>query len=121
MEKLDCGHTLVKNGGDGIGVGYGINKDGKKFCYQCCAIQDIEYMATHDRICLYLTTINEKWVVTNWPNSLQMAATVSIKPNGHNWGITRRDAWFTDANNNKWWGVQYGDNTEIIHCKKLHN
>ena len=96
----------------------GARYNDKPTCYSCCGDLDREWMRTHDRITLYLTHRN-KWEVTNWPGTMRYNAAVRVNPHGHNWGLTRRDAWFTDYDGQSWWGVSYGDMTELVHCRKL--
>ena len=100
-------------------AGYATDSSKRKICYQCCADQDREYMNVHDRITLYLAKRDDQWHVTNWPGTLAMLALVNVRRNGHNWGLTRRDAWFQADDGAWWWGVSYGDWTDLIHCKKL--
>lgn len=98
-------------------------------CYACCAKHDREQMISTGRATLYLTDVKHEspvktgspfwtWEVTNWPGSLRFK--VSHKRTGsHN--ITRRryDAWFIGPDGKPWHAVQYGDNTQIAHCKRL--
>jgi len=36
----------------------------------------------------------------------------------HNFGLTRYDVWFDGKDGHIWHGVQYGDNAQILHCKR---
>ena len=96
------------------GTGYGVDADDNKVCYACCGNQDAAYMDENDRITLYLS----KGEITNWPGTYRRRAVVVEKKRGHNWGLTRRDAYFRNGAD-YWWGVQYGENTELCHCRKL--
>jgi hypothetical protein len=117
-EILECGHPPSPH--ESFTTGYGVDSDGNRHCYQCCADQDDKLMQDDERITLYLTKNEEgAWKVCNWPSSLVFPAFVQISPNGHNWGLTRRDAWFFDRRGDPWWGVQFGENTELIHCRRL--
>jgi len=135
MERCSrCGKDIPKPDG-GITTGYGTDAQGNKHCYACCAELDREFMDSHDRMTLYLTfdeakakaggfvpspgvhCCNHGWTVGNWPGSLKFDAVV--RKGRHNIAGTRYDAWFTDHKGRKWWGVRYGDNTELVHCRKL--
>lgn len=97
---------------------YGVDAEGHEYCPSCAHERDVEYLRDNDKVTLYLT--NGGWSVQNWAGTIKITpAHVSIKPNGHNWGLTRRDVWFTDMHGNKWWGFQLGENSELLHCKKL--
>lgn len=64
-ELLDCGHPESEH--NAITRGYGTDKDGKKYCYQCCADQDRQEMIdTGKTYALYLSGNK----ITNWPRSL---------------------------------------------------
>jgi hypothetical protein len=114
----DCKEEITKSGNGDTGYGT-VFKTGKKICYACCALRDIEQMKESDRISLYLCDDTRPWRVTNWPGTLSIFATGYVTPHGHSWGLTRRDVWFVDTNGAHWHGVQYGDNTQLVHCKKL--
>lgn len=118
MEKIpyDCGHN---------GPGAGRDAQGKTHCYACCAEQDKQTMRNDSRITLYLTHdkpysphcyIDGK--VTNWPGSLSLPCRILYRKDGHNWGIARYDVWFK-LEDSHWHGVQYGENTQLVHCRKL--
>jgi hypothetical protein len=36
----------------------------------------------------------------------------------HNIAGVRYDVWFRGPDGHVWWGVQYGDMTQICHCKR---
>jgi hypothetical protein len=112
-----CGQTKTHD--SKYTTGYGTKRDGTKVCYECCGKEDAEYMRTHDRITLYLTERKSyDSEVGNWPGSLKFKAGY-VKRGSHNIAGTRRDVWFTGPDGSRWWGVQYGDNTQILHCRKL--
>ena len=126
---LDCGHT-INTDEHKVTTGYGIEpKTNRKICYQCCADNDREYMLNNDKICLYLVRngkwnysienvkFNSTWNITNWPNSLSFPVIWYTKGK-HNIAKVRYDAWFVGPNNHIWWCVQYGEDTQIVHCKK---
>ena len=110
-----------------FGTGYGIDKDGNKVCYDCCAVKDWESMREDGRITLYLVNIdltkprlyqNPDAEVVNWPGTLRFKV-VGLRRGKHNIARFRYDAWFKDKDGRLWHGVQYGGNTQLIHCKRL--
>lgn len=94
---------------------YGTRPDGARVCYKCCAVTDRADMDETGRATLYLT--HDDAVVTNWPGTLRFIVR-RIRKGRHNIAGTRYDVWFT-VGNRIWHGVQYGDNTQIVHCKRL--
>lgn len=100
-----------------ITPGYGNTADNRIACYSCCAEQDKKAMREHGKIDLYLTK-NEKgaYRITNWPGSLVFCTTYASKGK-HNIAGTRQDVWFK-FNDKLWHGVQYGNNTQICHCRQ---
>jgi hypothetical protein len=107
---LDCGHP----------VSDGKDANGKKHCYACCAEQDRKQMRETGRITLYLSDDSKAfgtYKVTNWPGSLTFPCH-SPRTGRHNIAGKRIDVWFTFEGQD-WHGVQYGDNTQICHCKKV--
>lgn len=52
-ELLDCGHP--ESAHSDSTRGYGQDKDGKRYCYDCCQARDIAYMQEHGRIDAYLS------------------------------------------------------------------
>ena len=134
MDKLDCGHEPSEH--SDITTGYGEDDSGKTYCYACCADRDREAMVKNGRITLYLSfnPDNQRgeiqkpgyrpcgsrhvdtWQVSNWPGSLKFNAYVTI--GRHNIDGKRYDAYFNGPDGFRWHGVQYGDNTQLIHCKR---
>lgn len=136
MEKVICAQCGKECKPLGYGdTRYGKTSDGKKICFACCAERDKATMDREGRICLYLThdafpRATDQWGATNkcmgsttsgkvanWPGTL--AFPCHVKVGRHNIARTRYDVWFTDHNGNPWHGVQYGDNTQICHCRKI--
>ena len=94
---------------------HGLDKEDKPVCYECCGKQDRADMIETGKAILYL---NDKGrTVSNWPNSLTFH-TGAIKKSFHNIARWRYDFWFTGPDKATWHGVQYGDNTQIAHCKR---
>lgn len=134
----DCGQIKpVQTTG---GTGYASDGAGNKTCYECCGKADAKYMRDHDRMTLYLAVDHESlaanntshefmvrhrihhrnygWKVTNWPGTLRMNG-VTVSKGRHNIAGSRYDCWFTGPDGAKWHGVQYGEMTQILHCRKL--
>lgn len=140
-DLLYCGHPPTET--SGIGTGYGKDDQGRTFCYECCAERDREQMRQEGRITLYLTIDNDatdhngtrlssaredrafgngrhypgSHKVTNWPGTLSIPAT-GLKVGRHNIAGRRYDFWFRFEGSD-WHGVQYGDNTQIAHCRRI--
>lgn len=134
-ELLDCGHVPTPQ--TGIGTGYGTLPDGTKHCYTCCASREREQMRKTGRATLYLSMTGDAHTpegnslvrpipgrryygshkVTDWVGHLNLPVNV-IYVGRHNIARYRYDFWFT-FENETWHGVQYGNNTQIAHCKRL--
>lgn len=98
----------------GMTKGYGVNRDGSKVCFDCCAVNDRIRMRDEDRTTLYLSD----GVVTNWPGTLKLTPHRASKGR-HNIGRTRVDVWFReDEFGSEWHGVNIGD-SDILHCRKV--
>lgn len=106
-----CG--LAKTHESDVSTGYGTDREGNKVCFACCAEQDKAYMRENGRITLYLSGNK----VTNWPNTLELPTTYQRK-GYHNIARTRVDVWF-NFEGAKWHGTQYGDNSQLCHCKRI--
>ena len=111
----DCGHEPGPI--TGCGTGYGQDDKGKTKCYTCCAEEDKAYMREHGRITLYLAGTQAETELTNWPGSFRIPIRRIVK-GSHNWARTRYDTWFT-FEGATWHGVQYGENTQLCHCKRI--
>lgn len=122
LKCFDCGKEIE-------GTKCGIYASCIPVCYECCANRDKEYMRTHDKITLYLSEekVEElhmgkpytciKYTISNWPGSL-IFKPYRLAKGKHNISRTRIDVWFTFEGKD-WWGVNYGENSQILHCKKL--
>jgi len=105
-------------------AGYGLGDGGNKVCYGCCAEEDKQYMRDHGKTCLYLLREYKPgsgyvYKITNWPGSLAFHD-VHVKVGRHNIARVRYDCWF-NFEGFVWHGVQYGDCTQIAHCKRTKN
>lgn len=121
-------------------TGYAKTEDNEKYCYNCMAVVDSDYMLDNDKITLYLTYNNrianylrdyksktmyfktmyfeQGAYVSNWCGTLKIPCHIQFTRNGHNWGLNRYDMWFYGPDSKVWHGVQYGDNTQLVHCKR---
>ena len=107
----DCGHQDITRG-------YGTDPiTGKTYCYACCAERDKQYMRDHGEIVLYLCGEPGAYRLTNWPGTL-IARPWRVRIGRHNMVGKRYDVWFT-FENRRWHGVQYGDNTQLCHCRMI--
>lgn len=116
---------IIKNN---ITTGYGLDKDNNCICYDCCAKDDLQYMKDKGKIVLYLSEKKHQdssatsfscdyYEVSNWPGSLKFKA-YHFNEGEHNWARKRYNVWFKGPDGFIWYGVQYGDNTQICHCKR---
>jgi hypothetical protein len=113
---LDCGHVPSEH--SEITTGYGTDANGKTACYDCCAAMDRKSMIDTGKATLYLVKgEDEKPRVTNWPNSLSFPVSSGFKGR-HNMARVRYDIRFNGPDGHVWHGTQYGDNTQICHCKR---
>jgi hypothetical protein len=102
---------------------YGIDSNGDKVCYDCCAKRDCADMESTGRAVLYLTVAGPSAaapncpVVTNWPGSLKFQVRRKRIGN-HNFAGCREDVWFNGPDGYVWHGVCYGHNTQLCHCKR---
>jgi len=130
---LDCGHKPSEHGP--YTTGYGTDAKGKTRCYDCCADVEREWMREHGNTTLYLAPAKRKaedeakmvtgqsrdtsgeWKVTDWPGKLSIPVD-RISKGRHNIAGVRYDVWFR-FEGRRWHGVQYGDWTQICHCRRL--
>jgi hypothetical protein len=125
---LECGHEPSEH--SEFTTGYGVKEvNGKDFrcCYECCAKDDRDSMLSSGRATLYLDMnprkappfgySRESARVTNWPGSLEFW-TGPVRKGRHNIAGRRYDVWFTGPDGKDWHGVQYGENTQICHCRR---
>ena len=104
-----------------ITTGYGLDNEGHKICYACCADSDRQWMNEHDQITLYLSDRQEqgltRYYVSNWPGSLEYRA-FDVVEGRHNIARTQTRFSFRDDNGQLWHGRQYGQWTQLAHCRK---
>jgi len=61
--------------------------------------------------------IASEHTLTNWPGTLRFDPHY-IKKGRHNIAGTRYDVWFPGPDGHIWHGINYGENTQITHCKR---
>ena len=111
--QCDCGHVAVASEHT---TGYGVDNEGKKHCFDCCGKRDEKAMQETGKACLYLEKEKGHYVVTNWPGTLKIEP-FRVRQGMHNIAGSRIDVWFNHGGKT-WHGVQYGEWTQIIHCKR---
>lgn len=129
---FECNQECIPEA-NSMGTGYGLNENDQPICYACCALIDIKRMSEDGKAVLYLQEIegarefNAKklgnaWLkathkITNWPGTLEIPI-YKVKVGNHNMAGKRYDFWFV-FKDQTWHGTQYGDNTQIAHCKRV--
>jgi len=135
----DCGRECIPSG---CTTGYGKiveNGEEKVVCFECCGVRDRNRLRDSkpgDKEVLYLNFKTETYqptpgqkergfgvgraytncFVSNWPGTMKFPC--YLRRGKHNAGV-RYDVWFCDHAGGWWQGTQYGDQTQICHCKKL--
>jgi hypothetical protein len=124
VKTLDCGHVPSAHGEHTTGTAH--THDGKEICWDCCALLDTAHMlvdGSTQRLPMYLSrkSILQQndgtWFVSNWPGSLSFPVQ-RITKGKHNIARTRYDVWFYGPDGFIWHGVQFGEWTQICHCKR---
>lgn len=124
-----CNNVIPPPPEGSISTGYGILPGtDNKVCYACCAELDRQRMREEGKITLYLDC--ERWAeqrrkgstmracmgsVKNWPGSLSIPC--HTRCGNHNIARSRYDVWFK-FEGYEWWGVSYGEDTQLVHCKR---
>lgn len=120
MKKVcyDCKKEIVTPRCGGTGYAIDSQHNDRYICYACCAVRDRNDMDKTGRAVLYFTGSPFRWTVGNWPGTLSYPVR-HVNEGLHNFTGSRLDFWFTDHVGRRWWGVQYGRNTDIAHCRRL--
>ena len=148
-EKLKCARCgydgPFRTCGDGNTAGrlYGSMHDGAIYCDACCAEIDRDAMVKTGKAVLYLAfPCNprlgrgasrasrlglqylryqpEEVYLSNRPGTLRLPVKNGlVKAGRHNIAGVRYDVWFIGPDGKEWHGVQYGDNTQVCHCKRI--
>lgn len=127
-----CGKAFADDATDFL-PGYARKADtDERVCYPCAAASELADLHATGRAVLYLSgepkyhpTLSTQpfaWLsdvkVGNWTGLIKFNVT-GYNRGLHNIAGKRTNVWFTDDKGGKWWGVSYGDNTQLIHCKRL--
>jgi len=114
VDILDCGHAPSPH--SPITTGYGVTEDGKRHCYDCCAHRVRVRMIETGKGVLYLSGKE----LTDWPGKLRFPVYAGYIAKGrHNMARVRYDGQFIGPDGKRWRFTQYGDNTQIAHCRRL--
>jgi len=108
-----CKNTFVP---DTITPEYGIDNHGHKICFVCCGKIDMKRFKTAkvgDKDYLYYN--HETNTISNFPGTFKIAGGCHTHGK-HNIARTRIDIWFK-VGDTHFHGVQYGENTQILHTK----
>lgn len=95
------------------GTGYGTDKQDNMFCYPCGAIRSANDLEREGKGVLYLSGRK----VGDWTGELSIPVH-RVAKGSHNLAGTRYDVWFR-FRGTEWHGVQYGDNTQICHVRRV--
>lgn len=127
VEILDCGHAESPHSDHTRG--YSTDSNGKRSCYNCSAEIQRQFMRDDGRATLYLTKnlnfdparLSSPYAPTHyigdWPGGIKLPVW-HVKKGRHNITRVRYDFRFR-FEGTEWHGVQYGDNTQLAHCKRL--
>ena len=125
-----CGKELPAK--DGHASGYGLDSEGRKHCYQCCAEREKAQILKDGKGMLYLCMVCPPriggyyyfgWLtpteaaLTDWGGALSIPIK-RVKRGGHNIAHCRYDVWFS-WEGREWHGVTVGENTQICHIKAI--
>ena len=126
METLTCGHAPSEH--SSFATGYGSDNDGNTYCYDCCADRERASMTETGSATLCLVeSPNPKKIgsdgtmpdveITDWAGKLRFRPG-TMRKGQHNMARTRTDVWFRGPDGREWHGVQYGENSQVLHCKR---
>lgn len=89
-------------------------------CYFCCGKRDIADMIATGKATMYLSRTDTLGIykISNWHGSYTIE-NIHVRKGRHNMARVRYDAWFTGPDGKSWHGVRYGENTQILHCKRI--
>lgn len=112
----NCGH-IAKS--DGLGTGYGIDKDGNKICYYCCGENDKQELRNTGKLFGYISKNKDgKFVFTNWPGSFVIPV-YSFRYSWHNFaGKNGRLDFWLNFEGNTFHGVNIGKSNQCATIKK---
>jgi len=102
---LHCGHPVSEH--SPITTGYGVDKDGNKFCYACCFKEDLKSMRRLGRCMAYLSEDGKK--ITTWPGEIISDKVLILSKGRDSFGGERTYIRFM-FDNQVWsgWGMGHG-------------
>lgn len=114
-----CGQRKGLNTGGCGATGYARTADRDEFmCYPCAAAAIAADLVRDGRGMLYLANRGGALSLSDWAG--ERVYKVHRHTQGrHNIARVRYDVWFTGPDGKNWHGVQYGDNTQICHVRRL--
>lgn len=115
-EVLECGHAESPH--SAFTRGYGTDARGDRHCYDCCAKRERLAMIETGRGTLYLVRGEARDELTDWPGKLRFMVGY-IRKGRHNIAGVRYDGQFRGPDGKLWRFTQYGDNTQVAHCRRL--
>ena len=106
--QCDCGHIAKANG---VGTGYGKDRQGRVLCYACCAKQTADSMKDGKPVTLYWDPNKDQ--VTDWSGHLRLNPARIRTQRTYVFGRkqTRTDVWLTYAGHtwHGWHAAQWHD------------
>ena len=121
----DCKEVKpVNTQGGGTGYGYATDTpEAPPICYACCSKRENDLLVREGKGYLYLTSRTMKpgnfcdGEVGNWPGGISFKC--RVKSSFHNIAGVRYDVWFTGPDGQPWWGVQYGNMTQVCRVRRV--
>jgi hypothetical protein len=117
MKTIKCSKCKKVCVSDGITAGYGIDKNNKKVCFECCSKEDKEKLLKSkigDKFTFYYSGGH----ISNWPGTFKIPIH-QIRNNKHNWwGVKRVDVWFTFEGMN-FWGLHVGSSHQLMTVTRI--
>lgn len=112
----DCGHEAISNG---FSTGYGVDKDGKKICFECCGEQDKQTLRETGKLYGYYSRDKEKGMCfTNWPGTFKLHSYYS-RDSWHNFaGKNGRTDFWCQFEGHVYHGVHIGNNNECATLRR---
>lgn len=105
---------------------YGMDKEGRKHCFDCCGKNDLADALATGKWIGYLTAnlpdtpgfTHPKYFASNWPGTLKVPV-FHASQSRHNMGGRKTHVWFKLPDDNfVWYGYQIGNNNQILHARR---
>lgn len=92
---------------------------GHRICPDCLGRMDATNMILKGSAALYLTIVDDsKAYVSNFFGTIVFPVT-KISKGKHNIAKTQTNIRFIGPDNVEWYGTNYGDETQVVHCARL--